>query len=166
MPRLNSFGAHAQLGEHSIYRLDQLVKTGLAPNLDRLPSSIRILIESLLRNEDGYLVTSDDVKRLAAWNPSPAGGGGEMPFMPARVIMQDFTGVPCVVDLAAMRDAVKRLGKGAQKINPLVPVDLVIDHSVLVDFFGSEDALQKNAQLEFERNRERYEFLRWGALAF
>jgi len=165
MPRLNSFGAHAQLGEHSIYRLDQLVKTGIAPNLDRLPFSIRILLESLLRNEDGYLVTSDDVKRLAAWNaaaPDPSA----LPFMPVRVLMQDMTGVPGVVDLAAMRDAVKRLGKDAQKINPLVPVDLVIDHSVLVDFFGSGDALQKNAQLEFGRNRERYEFLRWGSQAF
>ena len=165
MPRLNSFGAHAQLGEHSIYRLDQLVKTGIAPNLDRLPFSIRILLESLLRNEDGCLVTSDDVKRLAAWNaaaPDPSA----LPFMPVRVLMQDMTGVPGVVDLAAMRDAVKRLGKDAQKINPLVPVDLVIDHSVLVDFFGSGDALQKNAQLEFGRNRERYEFLRWGSQAF
>jgi len=165
MPRLNSFGAHAQLGEHSIYRLDQLVKTGIAPNLDRLPFSIRILLESLLRNEDGCLVTSDDVKRLAAWNaaaPDPSA----LPFTPVRVLMQDMTGVPGVVDLAAMRDAVKRLGKDAQKINPLVPVDLVIDHSVLVDFFGSGDALQKNAQLEFGRNRERYEFLRWGSQAF
>ncbi len=162
----NSFGARAQLGDHFIYRLDRLAKTGIAPNLDRLPFSIRILLEALLRNEDGYLVTPDDVQRLAAWSPSPTGEGGEIPFMPARVLMQDFTGVPCVVDLAAMRDAVKRLGKDAKKINPLVPVDLVIDHSVLVDFFGTADALQKNAQLEFERNRERYEFLRWGAQAF
>ncbi len=161
----NSFGARANLGEYTIYRLDRLAQTGIAPNLERLPFSIRILLESLLRNEDGYLVTADDVKRLATWNAA-APGQHELPFLPARVIMQDFTGVPGVVDLAAMRDAVKRLGKDAKKINPLVPVDLVIDHSVLVDYFGSADALQKNAELEFERNRERYEFLRWGAQAF
>ncbi len=161
----NTFGARAQLGEHTIYRLDKLAQAGIAKNLARLPCSIRILLEALLRNEDGYLVTADDVKRLANWDAQQT-GGGELPFMPARVIMQDFTGVPCVVDLAAMRDAVKRMGKDAQKINPLVPVDLVIDHSVLVDFFGTADAAEKNAQLEFERNRERYEFLRWGAQAF
>ena len=161
----NTFGARAQLGEHTIYRLDQLARSGVAPQLDQLPFSIRILLEALLRNEDGYLVTAEDVKRLAAWHaPKPV--DSELPFMPARVIMQDFTGVPCVVDLAAMRDAVQRLGKDAKQINPLVPVDLVIDHSVLVDFFGSRQALQKNAELEFERNRERYEFLRWGAQAF
>jgi aconitate hydratase len=161
----NSFGARAKLGDYDIYRLDQLAKANVAPNLERLPFSIRILLESLLRHEDGYLVTADDIQRLAAWNavaPAPH----ELPFMPARVIMQDFTGVPAVVDLAAMRDAVKRLGKDAKKINPLVPVDLVIDHSVLVDYFGTADALQKNAALEFERNRERYEFLRWGSQAF
>ncbi len=161
----NSFGARANLGDYAIYRLDRLAHAGVAPALDRLPISIRILLESLLRNEDGYLVTADDVNRLAAWNAA-APAQHELPFMPARVIMQDFTGVPCIVDLAAMRDAVKRLGKDAKKINPLVPVDLVIDHSVLVDYFGTADALQKNAQLEFERNRERYEFLRWGAQAF
>ena len=165
MSRLNSFGARTQLGDHFIYRLDQLAKAGVASNLDRLPYSIRILLESLLRNEDGYLVTSDDVKRLAAWNGTSS-ESSVLPFMPARVLMQDMTGVPGVVDLAAMRDAVKKLGKDAKKINPLVPVDLVIDHSVLVDFFGSDDALRKNAQFEFERNRERYEFLRWGSQAF
>ncbi len=161
----NSFGARATLGDHVIYRLDQLAQTGVAPNLERLPFSIRILLESLLRNEDGYLVTAENVKQLAAWSAAqPA--DYELPFMPARVVMQDFTGVPCVVDLAAMRDGVKRLGKDAKKINPLVPVDLVIDHSVLVDFYGTSDALMKNAELEFERNRERYEFLRWGSQAF
>jgi aconitate hydratase len=174
----NSFGARAKLGDYHIYRLDHLAKSGLAPNLDRLPFSTRILLEAVLRNCDGYLVSEDDVKRLATWNPhpspppsgnSPMGegqGGGEIPFLPARVVMQDFTGVPCVVDLAAMRDAVKRLGGDPKKINPLVPVDLVIDHSVQVDYFGTELALLRNAQLEFERNRERYEFLRWGAQAF
>ena len=161
----NSFGARAKLGDDYIYRLEHLAKTGVAPNLDRLPFSIRILLEAVLRNCDGYLVTEDDVRRLARWEakaPAPA----ELPFLPARVVMQDFTGVPCVVDLAAMRDAVQRLGGNPSQINPLVPVDLVIDHSVQVDYFGSELALLRNAQLEFERNRERYEFLRWGAQAF
>ena len=163
----NSFGARARLGEHYIYRLDTLAANGLAPALNRLPFSIKILLEAVLRNCDGYLVTEDDVKRLAHWSPSAAAGaGGELPFLPARVIMQDFTGVPCVVDLAAMRDAVKRLGGDARKINPLVPVDLVIDHSVQVDFFGSQMALMQNAEVEFERNGERYEFLRWGSKAF
>lgn len=161
----NSFGARSKLGDYAIYRLDRLAKTGVAPALDSLPFSIKILLESLLRNEDGYLVTADDVERLARWKAA-APAPHELPFVPVRVIMQDFTGVPCVVDLAAMRDAVRRLGRDPKKINPLVPVDLVIDHSVLVDFFGSEDALRKNADLEFQRNRERYEFLRWGAHAF
>ncbi|MBI5652778.1 MAG: aconitate hydratase AcnA [Chloroflexi bacterium] len=166
-PRLNDpFHARAAFGDGQyVYRLDQLVKTGIVSDLARLPFSIRILLEAALRNCDGFLVTTEDVERLARWdakNSAPA----ELPFMPARVVMQDFTGVPCVVDLAAMRDAVKRLGKDAKKINPLVPVDLVIDHSVLVDHFGSSDALAQNARLEFERNRERYEFLRWGSQAF
>ncbi|MCS6909369.1 MAG: aconitate hydratase AcnA, partial [Anaerolineales bacterium] len=166
LPKLkNSFGARARLGDFYIYRLEALARASLAPGLDRLPFSIKVLLESVLRNCDGYLVTEDDVKRLAQWNaanPEPV----ELPFLPARVVMQDFTGVPCIVDLAAMRDAVKRLGGDPKKINPLVPVDLVIDHSVQVDYFGSELALLRNAQLEFERNRERYEFLRWGAQAF
>ena len=161
----NPFGARAKLGEHYIYRLDLLAKSGLAPGLDRLPFSIKILLEAVLRNCDGYLVAEEDVKRLARWDAANP-GGGELPFLPARVVMQDFTGVPCIVDLAAMRDAVKRLGGDPKKINPLVPVDLVIDHSVQVDYFGSELALIRNAQLEFDRNRERYEFLRWGAQAF
>jgi aconitate hydratase len=161
----DSFGARAKLGDFFIYRLDILAAAGLAPRLERLPFSIRVLLEAVLRNCDGYLVTAEDVKRLAQWNaasPAPT----ELPFLPARVVMQDFTGVPCVVDLAAMRDAVKRLGGDPKKINPLVPVDLVIDHSVQVDYFGSELALLRNAQIEFERNGERYEFLRWGANAF
>src|SRR3972149_2199534 len=167
----NSFGARARLGDFYIYRLDHLAKSGLAPNLDRLPFSIKILLEAVLRNCDGYLVSENDVRHLATWSPSPAPagegrGGGELPFLPARVVMQDFTGVPCVVDLAAMRDAVKRLGGDPKKINPLVPVDLVIARAVQVDYFGTELALLRNAQLEFERNRERYEFLRWGAQAF
>jgi aconitate hydratase len=151
-------------GEFTFYRLSKLEESGLG-GISRLPFSIKVLLEAALRNFDGYQVTEDDVRHLAAWdarNPKQV----EFPFKPARVLMQDFTGVPCVVDLAAMRDAVKRLGGDPKKINPLVPVDLVIDHSVQVDYFGSELALMRNAQVEFERNGERYEFLRWGAQAF
>ncbi len=162
---LDPFGARAPLGDYTMYRLDKLAQLGLAPNLDYLPFSIKILLEAVLRNVDNYIVTEQDVKNLANWNaenPAPV----ELPFMPARVVMQDFTGVPCVVDLAAMRDAVKQMGGDPSKINPLIPVDLVIDHSVQVDFFGSETALIRNADLEFQRNRERYEFLKWGSQAF
>ena len=119
----------------------------------------------MLRNVDGELVTEDDVSRLAAWNPTET-QRGDVPFTPARVILQDFTGVPAVVDLAALRAAVHRLGGDPKRINPLVPVDLVVDHSVQVDVFGSPDALERNAEIEFQRNRERYEFLRWGQKAF
>ena len=158
------FGARSPLGEHTIFRLDALEKRGLG-SVQHLPFSIRVLLEGLLRNCDGYLVQPADVERLAAWNASqPA--SNELPFMPARVIMQDFTGVPCVVDLAAMRDAMRRLGGDPQRINPLVPVDLVIDHSVQVDYFADGLALLRNSELEFKRNGERYEFLRWGAKAF
>jgi aconitase A len=161
------FGARAALstpdGEVQIYRLDRLAKS-LDVSLDRLPFSIRILIEAALRNCDGFEITQDDVQRLAKWAPLPE--PVETPFKPARVILQDFTGVPCVVDLAAMRDAVKRQNGDPKKINPLVPVDLVIDHSVQVDVFGNVVALERNAEIEFERNRERYEFLRWGQQAF
>jgi aconitate hydratase len=166
MSTTNSFGARAELAPGiSYYRLKALKNAGVAPRLERLPFSIRVMLEALLRNEDSYIVTADDVRALAQWNPKlPA--QVELPFLPARVIMQDFTGVPAVVDLAAMRDAMTRLGRDPKKINPLVPVDLVIDHSVQVDFFGTNFALQKNAELEFERNRERYEFLAWGRKAF
>ncbi len=132
---------------------------------ERLPFSIKVVLESLVRHCDGRLVSPADVGRLAAWQPQ-APAAAELPFMPARVILQDFTGVPCVVDLAAMRDAVRRLGGSPAAINPLVPVDLVIDHSVQVDVYGSRLALFKNAEYEFARNRERYEFLRWGQSAF
>jgi aconitate hydratase len=162
------FGVRASLetksGRAAIYRLDGLEKSGLG-NLSRLPFSIRVLLEAVLRNCDGTLVTEDDVRALAAWNAA-APAQREVPFKPARVILQDFTGVPAVVDLAALRSAMKRLGGDPSKINPLVPVDLVIDHSVQVDVFGSALALQKNAEIEFQRNRERYEFLRWGQKAF
>jgi aconitate hydratase len=165
----DTFGARGSLqtsqGTLTIHRLSALEKAGLAPGLARMPFSIRVLLESVLRNLDGELVREDDVKNLAAWH-APAPKDVELPYMPARVILQDFTGVPAVVDLASMRAAVKRLGKDPKRINPLVPVDLVVDHSVQVDYFASKDALEKNAALEFERNRERYEFLRWGQKAF
>src|SRR6187455_1318370 len=165
----DSFGSRAKLqtkaSSFSIHRLDALKKAGVAPNLETLPFSIRIVLEAILRSVDGELVHDEDVKNLAAWN-AKAPKDIEVPFMPARVILQDFTGVPAVVDLASMRSAVKRLGGDARRINPLVPVDLVVDHSVQVDVFGTRDALQKNAAIEFERNRERYEFLRWGQQAF
>jgi len=152
-------------GRTVVYRLSALEKEGLAPGLDRLPFSIKVLLEALLRNLDGELVAFDDLTRLARWNAA-APLAVEVPFLPARVILQDFTGVPAVVDLASMRAAVKRLGHDPARINPLVPVDLVVDHSVQVDAFGSPDALRHNAELEFERNGERYEFLRWGQKAF
>jgi aconitate hydratase len=147
-----------------IFRLSKLEDCGLT-NLAALPYSIRVLLESVLRSCDDRLVTEDDVRRLAGWQPVrplPV----EVPFKPARVILQDFTGVPAVVDLAAMRGAMKRLGGDPSRINPLVPVDLVVDHSVQVDRFGSPEALAANVAYEFHRNRERYEFLRWGQQAF
>jgi aconitate hydratase len=163
------FGAVATLaaadGEPAFYRLQALESQGLARGLDRMPFSIKVLLEAVLRNVDGELVTGADVERLAAWKAA-APENVELPFLPARVILQDFTGVPAVVDLASMRGAVKRLGGDARRINPLVPVDLVVDHSVQVDAFGSRDALGINATIEFSRNRERYEFLRWGQKAF
>ncbi|MCU0492253.1 MAG: aconitate hydratase [Chloroflexaceae bacterium] len=163
----NSFGARARLQvgsrEYDIYRLDSLEQHGV--NLSRLPFSLRILLENLLRTEDGVNVTADDVLALANWQPK-ATPDREVAFTPARVILQDFTGVPCVVDLAAMRDAMAALGGDPAKINPLQPVELVIDHSVQVDAYGSEAALLINTDLEFQRNQERYAFLRWGQKAF
>ncbi|MGB4862234.1 MAG: aconitate hydratase AcnA [Tepidiformaceae bacterium] len=135
------------------------------PNVGNLPVSLRILLENLLRLEDGRAVTKDDIEALASWKPN-AGADREIAFTPARVLLQDFTGVPVVVDLAAMRDAIKALGGDPAKINPLQRVDLVIDHSVQVDEFGTEGAFAKNVEIEFERNRERYQFLRWGQAAF
>ncbi len=151
-------------GSAGIYRLSRLQDAGLG-QIDALPYSIRMLLEAVLRACDGYSVTESDVKNLAGWdaaNPAKV----EIPFKPARVVLQDFTGVPAVVDLAAMRSAMKRLGGDPVKINPLIPVDLVIDHSVQVDQFGSGNALELNVELEFSRNQERYEFLRWGQRAF
>jgi len=134
-------------------------------NIERLPFSIKILLEALLRNENGREVQRKDIQNLANWTPTQV-ASVEMPFQPGRVILQDFTGVPAVVDLAALRSAAIRLGGDPQKINPQIPVDLVIDHSVSVDYFGSRLSLQKNSDLEFERNRERYEFLKWAARTF
>jgi aconitate hydratase len=150
-------------GPVGIYRLTQLEQLGLG-TIARLPYSIRVLLEAVARSCDGYVVQEDDVRQLAAWAPGEL-PPVEIPFLPARVVLQDFTGVPAVVDLAALRSAMRRLGGDPQRINPLIPVDLVIDHSVQVDRFGSPDALQANIDLEFERNRERYEFLRWGQRA-
>jgi aconitate hydratase len=151
-------------GPATLYRLRALDDAGVT-DTSRLPYSIRMVLEALLRTCDDYEVTEADVRALATWDAArPA--EREIPFKPARVVLQDFTGVPCVVDLAAMRAAMRRLGGDPRRINPLVPVDLVIDHSVQVDFFGAADALEKNVDIEFQRNAERYAFLRWGQQAF
>ncbi|HEY6564009.1 MAG TPA: aconitase family protein, partial [Pirellulaceae bacterium] len=151
-------------GPAHLVRLSRLAEAGI-PGVDRLPVSLRILLEAALRNCDGFVVTEDHVRGIAGWSAvSPA--KEEVPFHVARVVMQDFTGVPAVVDLAAMRSAMRRLGGDPQRVNPLIPVDLVIDHSVQVDFFGTLEALTRNVDVEFQRNRERYAFLRWGQRAF
>ncbi len=149
----------------NIFRLKALAESPAKTNLSRLPFSLRILLENLLRHEDGHSVTADDITFLANWDPK-AEPSREIAYMPARVLMQDFTGVPAVVDLAAMRDAMRALGGNPEKINPLQPAELVIDHSVQVDEFGSVNAYDLNAALEFSRNRERYAFLKWGQAAF
>ncbi len=151
-------------GTSYYYRLHALEEQGLGA-VSRLPYSLKVLLEAALRQCDGFTITRDDVVNLAAWD-ARAPRRVELPFKPARVIMQDFTGVPAVVDLVAMRSAMARLGGDPQRINPIIPVDLVIDHSLQVDYSGTPDALQRNAGLEFERNHERYEFLRWGQQAF
>jgi len=162
----NSFDARAELevGDrtYEIYRLDALQASH---DVARLPFSLKILLENLLRNEDGTAVRKQDIETLVGWDHR-AEPSQEIAFTPARVVMQDFTGVPAVVDLAAMRDAMSDLGGDPAKINPLVPAELVIDHSVQVDVFGTRDAFRINAEKEFERNRERYAFLRWGQGAF
>ncbi|MBI4313978.1 MAG: aconitate hydratase [Candidatus Omnitrophica bacterium] len=169
MPSADPFSAQAALktseGDVRIWRLSVLSRLG---RLERLPFSIRILLENLLRNVDGFSVTGQDVENLVSWN-AKAPAKIELPFKPARVILQDFTGVPCLVDLAAMRSGIARAGGDPQKIeriNPLVPCDLVIDHSVQVDAYGTPGALTANIEMEFRRNRERYEFLKWGSKAF
>ncbi len=167
MSHPNSFGARATLNvggtDYSIFRLDALA--GIAgARVDTLPVSLRVLLENLVRMEDGAFVKKSDIEALAAWDVTKT-TERDISFMPARVLLQDFTGVPCVVDLAAMRDALKKLGGDPNRINPLQPVDLVIDHSVQVDEFGTADAFFQNVALEFERNTERYQFLRWGQTA-
>ena len=168
-PQVDPFSARDTFetgsGQAGIYRLSALEDAGLT-QVDRLPYSVRVLLESCLRNCDGYEVTEQDVRNLAGWQAQSGAAAVEIPFKPARVVLQDFTGVPAVVDLAAMRSAMQRLGGDPKKINPLVPADLVIDHSVQVDYFASDRALDLNIELEFSRNRERYEFLRWGQEAF
>src|SRR6266478_561239 len=162
---LNSFNSRSTLKvgnkEYEIYRLDALDQQGISTK--HLPFSFRILLENLLRTEDGRNVKKEDVRSLAAWNKNSK-PDKEIAFTPSRVLLQDFTGVPCVVDLAAMRDAMQQLGGDPALINPLQPVELVIDHSVQVDEFGS--AFDVNALLEFQRNKERYSFLRWGQTGF
>jgi len=166
MTTKNSFGAAANLQAggktYQIFRLSALEKAGF--DLKRVPFSIKVLLENLLRFEDGTTVKRSDIEYVAKWDTQAE--AQEINFRPARVVLQDFTGVPCVVDLAAMRDALAKLGADPKKANPLVPVDLVIDHSVQVDHYGSKDAFQLNALLEFQRNQERYSFLRWGQSAF
>lgn len=160
---MNSFEARAELDvggkSYEIYRLDVI------PGYERLPYSLKVLLENLLRNEDGTLVTKEQVQAVADWDPAAA-HGAEIQYTPARVLLQDFTGVPCVVDLVAMRDAMAAFGGDPQKINPLIPSELVIDHSVIADAFGTPSAFQVNADLEFQRNQERYQLLRWAQQAF
>jgi len=155
----NSFGSSADLAvgkaTYEIHRLDAV------DGASDLPYSLKVLLENLLRTEDGLNVTADHVRALARWDPQ-AEPDTEIQFSPARVIMQDLTGVPAVVDLAAMREAMRALGGDPAKINPLVPAELVIDHSVIADVFGRPDAFDRNVELEFQRNRERFAFLRWG----
>jgi len=159
----NSFDARSTLTvngkDHEIYRLDAV------PGSERLPYSLKILLENLLRHEDGRTVTKEDISAMAAWDPD-AEPSKEIAYTPARVLMQDFTGVPAVVDLAAMREAMQQLGGDPAKINPLQPAELVIDHSVQIDVFGTADAAEKNAEIEYQRNQERYSFLKWGQKAF
>jgi aconitate hydratase len=159
----NSFGSQGVLGNSTIYRLSAVTKR--FPQAEKLPFSLKILLENLLRTEDGVNVTEADIAALAQWD-AKAEPTKEIAFTPARVLLQDFTGVPAVVDLAAMRDAMKAMGGDPKKINPLQPAELVIDHSVQVDEFGSADAFMKNTDLEYQRNQERYTFLRWGQTAF
>ncbi|HEY8475273.1 MAG TPA: aconitase family protein, partial [Chloroflexota bacterium] len=166
--RPDPFGARARLetsaGPVAMYRIDRVAAAGVALN-DRLPFSIRVLLEMLVRNCDGHVVTEDEVRALAAWDPA-ARSDRELPFLPARVLLQDFTGVPVVADLAALRAALQRLGGDPRRVNPDVPVDLVIDHSVQVDVFGEPNAFLLNVAHEYERNQERYTFLRWAQRAF
>src|SRR4051812_47455007 len=167
MASQDSFGAKGTLevGDQSyqIYRLSAV--TGDGVDVEPLPFSLRVLLETLRRTEDGADITADDIRALAAWDPE-AQPDREIQFTPARVIMQDFTGVPCIVDLATMREAMADLGGDPTRINPLAPAELVIDHSVIADVFGTAGAFERNVEIEYERNEERYQFLRWGQDAF
>ena len=167
MSSLDTFKTRASLtvGGETIHYYSLPALAQAFPGVNRLPYSLKILLENLLRREDNAFVKTDDIRALAGWDPKTI-GEKEMSFMPARVLLQDFTGVPCVVDLAAMRDGIVALGGDPDKVNPLQPVELVIDHSVQVDHFGAANALELNADLEYHRNRERYVFLRWGQTAF
>src|SRR6201998_1851820 len=164
---MNSFNSRGTLKSgsksYTIFRLPALTARGF--DLGRLPFSLKILLENLLRREDGVNVTADDIEFMAKWD-AKSEPSREIAYMPARVLMQDFTGVPAIVDLAAMRDAVKTLGGDPERVNPLIPAELVIDHSVQVDEFGTPQAYDANSLLEFQRNRERYAFLKWGQTAF
>ncbi len=159
----DSFGARATLSvegtDYDIFRLDSV------EGADKLPYSLKVLLENLLRTEDGANITADHIRALANWDPT-AEPDQEIQFTPARVVMQDFTGVPCIVDLATMREAMADLGGDPQKINPLAPAELVIDHSVIADVFGTPESFERNVEIEYQRNGERYQFLRWGQSAF
>ncbi|TDN43223.1 aconitase [Curtobacterium flaccumfaciens] len=163
MAAVNSFGSKDTLSvggvDYAIHRIDTV------PGYEKLPYSLKVLLENLLRTEDGKNVTEEQIRALGSWRPD-AEPDTEIQFSPARVVMQDFTGVPCIVDLATMREAMAEIGGDPNKINPLSPAEMVIDHSVIADLFGREDALQRNTDLEYERNGERYQFLRWGQTAF
>ncbi len=170
MSSVDSFGAKGNLDvdgtSYEIYRLSAVSGEGLAEDaVDSLPYSLKVLLENLLRTEDGANITKDDILALAGWD-ADADPSKEIQFTPARVIMQDFTGVPCVVDLATMREAMSELGGDPTKINPLAPAEMVIDHSVIADVFGTPEAFERNVEIEYERNKERYQFLRWGQGAF
>ncbi|WP_394279201.1 aconitase family protein, partial [Microbacterium sp.] len=163
MSTVDSFGAKSTLTvgdtDYEIFRIDTVA------GYEKLPFSLKVLLENLLRTEDGANVTREQIQALGEWDPN-AEPNTEIQFTPARVVMQDFTGVPCIVDLATMREAVTALGGDPNKINPLSPAEMVIDHSVIADLFGSDNALERNVEIEYERNGERYQFLRWGQTAF
>src|ERR1700710_2909883 len=163
MSAVNSFGSKDTLEvgstDYEVFRVDKVA------GYEKLPFSLKVLLENLLRTEDGANVTRSQIEALGSWRPE-AEPDTEIQFTPARVVMQDFTGVPCIVDLATMREAVSGLGGDPTKINPLAPAELVIDHSVIADLFGTENALERNVEIEYERNGERYQFLRWGQTAF
>src|SRR5512144_3312770 len=170
MSSVDSFGAKGTLDvagkSYEIYRLSSVQGEGLPTGaVESLPYSLKVLLQNLLRTEDGANITADDILALAGWD-ADADPSKEIQFTPARVIMQDFTGVPCVVDLATMREAMADLGGDATKINPLAPAEMVIDHSVIADVFGTPESFERNVEIEYERNRERYQFLRWGQGAF